>query len=821
LRRIGTILEVMSEPSAAAALGFLRKMYPEGPWALTAIRPDRKGIQTTTFYPKDSGAASDWLNDRIGQVNLYFHTNPVLGSVDKKAERTDIASVNYLHVDLDPAPTPQGADPGEWLRLERSRCLRLLVANRPASIPEPTVIVDSGGGYQAFWKLREPIPVNGELGLAEAAARYNKQLEIILGGDNCFNIDRLMRLPGTVNLPNAKKAAKGRKPAKTRVLHFKEGLAYPLSDFTPAPAIAANADGKEFAGKTIYPQCRVEIGANVRRLESIDELDEWDVPERIKIICMQGRHPEQPKSKDNSRSAWVFDAVCGLVRCSVPDEVIYSILTDPECGISDSILEWRGRAGAYAVRQIEQAKELAIDPTLRELNNTYAVVSNLGGKCRIIERVKDPMMKRYRITKQSFEDFRNANMHIQVQCGTDKDGKPKFIAKGKWWLQHPLRRQYKSLVFSPELTVEDGYNLWQGFAVEPAPGDCSVLLDHLRRNVCADVPDHYDYLLNWMARAVQMPYCPGEVAVVLRGARGVGKSMIAKVFGFLWGSHYMVVSNSSHLVGNFNAHLRDTCFLFADEAFFAGDKKHRSVLNSLITDDMLPLEAKGVDVEMGQNCLHVMMASNERHVVPAGEDERRYFVLDVTKGNHQDSEFFGRLLDQLRADDNAGYRAFLHELRTRDISKFNVRNVPKTEALQEQKILSLSHEEEWWYGKLMDGYILPDHSEWETMVPKDYIVRDYARRAQLFQLSNRGNATRLGRFLANVIPGLATTQARVQLQEETPDGQYVLGEPRRYHHYRFPDLATCRKAWVDKYGHQEWPEPLRVENEPEDGGLPF
>lgn len=65
----------------------------------------------------------------------------------------------------------------------------------------------------------------------------------------------------------------------------------------------------------------------------------------------------------------------------------------------------------------------------------------------------------------------------------------------------------------------------------------------------------------------------GEVAVVLRGGKGVGKSFVAEHFGRLFGRHYLKVSQPGHLVGNFNSHLRDVVVLFADEAFYAGDKR--------------------------------------------------------------------------------------------------------------------------------------------------------------------------------------------------------------------------------------------------------
>lgn len=795
------------------ALDFLYRMYPEGPWALTVIAPDKKFIETRTFGPSTEDALIDWLETHNGFRNLYFHTNEVRYAVTKKAERTDIKAVHYLHVDMD-------VQPGEDLVEGRARCLRLLTKERPKEVPEPTIIVSSGGGMQAFWKLAQPIAINGEMGLAEDAKRYNQHLEVVFGADNCHNIDRIMRLPGTMNLPDAKKLKKGRKPELAKLLQFKTELVYEVSQFVQAPTVHIHEHGNSFSGTTIYPEAKVTISGNVPRLGSMDELDEWNVPDRVKVIIMQGKHPDQKKEGDNSRSAWLHDVCCNLLRCGVPDDVIFSVITDPEHGISESVLEFKAKAEAYAIRQIERAKEIAVDPQLREMNDRYIVISNFGGKCRIVERVNDLMLGRSRITKQSFEDFKNAYMNRQVQVGTDDKGNPKYTPLGKWWLQHPQRKQARQLVFAPNKVVdpEQGYNLWQGFAVEARPGDCSVFLDHVSRNICNGNEMHYEYLLNWMARAIQHPACPGETAVVLRGAMGVGKSFLARVFGKLWGSHYMVVSNSSHLVGNFNAHLRDVCFLFADEAFFAGDKKHRSVLRSLITDELLPVESKGVDVEMAPNYLHIMMASNERHVIPAGEDERRYLILDVAKHNHQDSKFFGNMLKELEA---GGYGGLLHTLLTRDISAFNVRDVPKTEALNEQKLLSMSPEEDWWFNKLQNGRILETHARWEPAVIKKLVVDDFVNTAKSWNVTRRGSETQLGRFMAHLIPGLVTKQLMAAMDVHLGNGQFVQETPRRYYHYCFPTLTACRTAWEEKFGKQAWLNPVDDDAAPPNVEIPF
>ena len=81
-----------------------------------------------------------------------------------------------------------------------------------------TVIIDSGGGYQAFWRLREPVVLTPN-NVVELEG-YNKRLAAALGGDDCHNLDRIMRLPGTINLPDAKKRERGRVPALARVVRW-------------------------------------------------------------------------------------------------------------------------------------------------------------------------------------------------------------------------------------------------------------------------------------------------------------------------------------------------------------------------------------------------------------------------------------------------------------------------------------------------------------------------------------------------------------------------------------------------------------------------
>lgn len=764
-------------PQYDKSLEFLHRWAPEGPWVLTSIEPDQKGIETRTFRPSSEKQAREWLEKNGATRNLYFAVNPVVRDLEKKADRGDVAFLSWLHVDIDPRA-------GEDVAAEQQRALRLL-QQPPGGLPPPTVVVFSGGGYQGFWKLREPVPINGDVSIAEDVKRYNLQIELLYGADNVHNVDRIMRLPGTLNRPGEKKRKKGRSIALAELVEWHDDRIYYISQFTKAPQVQS---GSGFSANT------VKVSGNIKRLSSVDELPER-VSNRGKVVIVQGRDPDDP-NKFSSRSEWLFYACCEMVRGGCDEDTIFSVITDPSFGISASVLDKGSNAERYALRQIERAKEEAIDKDLRELNEKHAVIRNWNGKCRVVEEVWDENLHRHRLTKQSFDDFRNGYMHRSKVVGQDKSGNPIQKPLGMWWLSHPVRRQFDTITFAPGRDTPGNYNLWQGFACEAKPGDCSLFLNHCRDNLCRGNEDHARYLLGWCARAVQHPDSPGFSSVVLRGGQGVGKGFFAKTMGSLFGRHYMAVTDPKHLVGSFNAHLRDCVLLFGDEAFYAGDKKHESILKMLITEEMLTIEAKGIDAETATNCTHLILASNYAWVVPAGVDDRRFFVLDVGDGSKNAHGYFEAIQRQM---DNGGREALLHHLLTMDIKDFNVRNVPKTEALQQQKMYSFDPEEEWWYSKLQEGRLLPEHQGWKGDICTLDLYHDFLSYTRAAGVSRRGNATKLGFSLKKFVPSLPIPeQRRTPIMVKMPDGDEK-SIPRPYF-YRFPPLDECRRWWDDRYG---------------------
>jgi hypothetical protein len=336
-----------------------------------------------------------------------------------------------------------------------------------------------------------------------------------------------------------------------------------------------------------------------------------------------------------------------------------------------------------------------------QFNTQYAVV-NEAGIAVIYEPTVDPVLNRKVLARITFENFKKFYQNYKITIQTPNGPLTKTAAE--WWLNHALRRQYLGgVVFDPTGAERLGCrNLWSGFSVDPAKGDWSLMLAHIERVICGGDGKHFEYLLNWIARMFQQPNRPGEVAVVLRGKKGVGKGILFTWLCRAWGQHGLHISNAKHLVGNFNAHLRDAVFLFADEAFFAADKQHESVLKALITEPTLPIEGKYQNLVQVQNMLHVGMASNDDWVVPASADERRFFVRDVADNRIGDRPYFAAIFGQM---EEGGLAAMIHDMLHREISRFEVRDVPDSAALADQKQHSLDTLDRWWSDCLSRGFI--------------------------------------------------------------------------------------------------------------------
>lgn len=322
------------------AVRFLEWKRPGGPWPITAIEPD--GRRTPTTWLADLNAVRAYVAEHSGRANLHYTVAELQRGVTRKPKKEHLTETVFLHADLDP---PKGLPPAEidaWIDAEvaRVRALR--------TVPRPSLIACSGNGLHLLWRLDMRFHIGGaEARWAEVEA-HNRWLVRELSGDGAtWNCDRLLKLYGSINLPNSTKRMAGRVPRETRIIDMNDSV-HSLADFGAVDVGATLATREAAAG----PAPR----GKAQRLAHPDELAEWGIGEtdRLRLLIVQGCDPD---NFDGDRSDVVFDLCCNMTRRGVPRGLIAGIISDPAWPVSAHVIDKGGReAIGYAWRQVEQAE---------------------------------------------------------------------------------------------------------------------------------------------------------------------------------------------------------------------------------------------------------------------------------------------------------------------------------------------------------------------------------------------------------------------------------------------------------------------------------
>jgi len=228
--------------------------------------------------------------------------------------------------------------------------------------------------------------------------------------------------------------------------------------------------------------------------------------------------------------------------------------------------------------------------------------------------------------------------------------------------------------------------------------------------------------------------------------------------------------------------------LHADEAFWAGDKAAGGTIKDLITGDTHLIEYKGKEPFSVNNYIRLLVTGNPTWMVPAGKEERRFAVFEMGEGNIRDHKYFAAIDKEM---DNGGREALLDYLLNFDLSKVNLRKIPNTSELFNQKLNSLeSHES--WILNILEGGVLPGYADATNECPTFIIFDDYIKHSKDLGIRHRKIQTEVGMFLNKLFPNLRKTRG-LHISHKSPTSTKV-------NFYSFPPLKECREAFEKQIG---------------------
>ncbi len=726
-------------------------------------KPDRGGMPGYSFTKVENFVAQVLLmkNRPTHHKDIYFCLSLqakvgkiINGKTYAARHKDDALALKAVWLDIDVKDPPKGyATINDALD-----ALEAFTAK--AGLPAPSAIVHSGGGLHVYWISDKPLTLEEWQPYAEGLKAAGMAHGLKSDWQCTTDSVRVLRLPGTLNHKTSPprgvkllalaptdydfatalshiKAAPGSNPQR-KITALSDVC--DITKFTDAPLVPADDRGfglQLYDDSPLAWEPLLEAGGCPHLQETFATHGAhhaqplWHLNVLLATFLKNGHklahkmskgyqgytHEETEKmwerkkhERDERGLGWPSCAALEAAGCT-------SCKTCPHKGKIRSPLNLADRAKPNLTTPANdsvtrRAKERKIDPvvalkTLHQqgasnqalfarMNENYAVVRN--GSQILVAAVDGN-----EVIIMKVEDFHKMFANVRIQMGR------KSVEVSRLWFKWPGRRQYlqHGVVFEPggpPDVADDMLNLWRGFGIEPKQGNWTLMRNHIFNIVCSKQQDLFDYLIRWLAYAVQHPNEPIGVAVAFRGAPGAGKGIVARTLGKMFGKHFAHIANGDQLTGRFNASLGTACVVFLDEALWAGDKKGEGVLKALITEPRLSLEAKFRDPIMVNNRLRIIVASNEDWVVPAGMGDRRWFILDVANTfagtGHKD------YWDPLYAEvENGGEAAMFYDLLAVDLSAFDVRAVPHTAAKAQQQAHSLRGVEAWLYHVLNEGAI--------------------------------------------------------------------------------------------------------------------
>ncbi|MEM7706586.1 MAG: PriCT-2 domain-containing protein [Pseudomonadota bacterium] len=136
-------------------------------------------------------------------------------------------------------------------------------------------------------------------------------------------------------------------------------------------------------------------------------------------------------------------------------------------------------------------------------------------------------------------------------------------------------------------------------------------------------------LAAWVAFRVQEVAQMPNWAVIIQGAKGIGKSFLSRMAGCALGPENVALVSPATVQGSFTSWAYNRILIILEELFLPGQNRLVTLnqMKPYITERMVEIHAKGKDPFIAKNFLSVLALTNYRNAIPIDRDDRRYMVV--------------------------------------------------------------------------------------------------------------------------------------------------------------------------------------------------
>ncbi|KAA6383794.1 MAG: hypothetical protein EZS28_020680 [Streblomastix strix] len=275
----------------------------------------------------------------------------------------------------------------------------------------------------------------------------------------------------------------------------------------------------------------------------------------------------------------------------------------------------------------------------------------------------------------------------------------------------------------------DIFSVFQGFKYvkldEVNYSKIDQFLGLVKDTISANNEIVYQYILNWFAYIIQNVGKKTETAIILQGLQGVGKNIFTNVLcELLAGYSSKNITDIDDFVGKLNTAIENKMLAIANEMKNFGEQRmsNMDALKSIITEISFMINEKSIPKHEVENVVNIIIATNNVYPLKIENSDRRYVVCKCGSVHRGDLTYFTNLCASF---DDEFYKNLFTFFLERDISQFNPRDIPMTQAKREIIRASRSKVDDVIlnnFNQFKDGVRIESVEQWK---PTDMILKNY------------------------------------------------------------------------------------------------
>jgi adenylate kinase family enzyme len=603
---------------------------------------------------------------------------------------------------------------------------------RKTKLPHPTHVVDSGNGIHAYFVTDRLIAKGAWINSSNQLKALCKHHGFLADDSRTSDLASILRLPDTRNLKDINNPKPVTLKGKRDALHTDNLTKAIESAFMEISALKIS-ESKMPEMLSTFPVEQLGVKKTVEVFHDTTE-NRKKLLSAAKAAFPEGL-PDRPTFMELGLSLSSL-VVTHKWPVLVAREILDDIASKPvDANRENNDIEWanyiKGTSERYergeTVKGIGSIFEKAVangwtwqSTDIQPINIPDFALIQLGSKVGIIDVSQAARAN----TKMPLSIYSREDGKLLIKRSiTEQNPNINADKVVNQWLLSPNTLVFKGVELNTAKTTSGYLNLWHGLSINPKMGDYRRIETFIKDIVCSSSTTHFEYLWNWLAHMIQKPWEKPGVSITLLGGQGVGKgTFAAKIVGAMYLDHFLHLQSDKALTGDFNDSLESSFVIFADEAFFSGDRKAANILKAIETEDRIHINPKFQPSRQIESFHRIISASNNDHASYVETDDRRKLILRLPDTKRDDWVYWRELDEELKS---GGLEALAFALSQTDISSFEVRKKPDTGELLRQKLASLDSIPQWWADRLMMGSQISATSEWKDWCSTASLYDDF------------------------------------------------------------------------------------------------